>query len=487
MPSIRNKIRVSFYLFATTIAILSATSYSDLRYLQWRIESGIAVYDFIDAVEEGRRHEKNLFLYRVPLEREHALASVKKAAQILEHNYPAFVALSDNTSTEQLQQSLELYHQQLHIYTPTSHRQIQQDQIRALGIDLVNTIQTLRLAERRSLAEAVSQSQWWLVLTTALITMLGISAAHLISRAVVRPMSRLGKQLSHIVSNHFSPIIPTSDDEEIIFMCEAMNHMQSELKEQNRTLVQSEKLASLGTLVSGVAHELNNPLSNISSSCQILIEDIQQGKGTEPIEWLQQIDDETQRAQRIVSTLLSFSREQHFVKQWTPLLPLVNDTLLLIGHEHQSMIELDIATNVTLNVDRQRLQQVFVNLISNAIDAAAGKVTIHIRARKIHSGEFQSPEQVVYGRRVCPLKDSKMILIEIEDNGSGIATEILPRIFDPFFTTKEVGHGSGLGLYVSEEIVEMHQGCIGVSSELAKGTHFYIGLPIDDESDNADE
>ncbi|MDH5184820.1 MAG: ATP-binding protein [Gammaproteobacteria bacterium] len=487
MPSIRNKIRVSFYLFAATIAILSAASYSDLRYLQWRIESGISVYDFIDTVEESRRHEKNLFLYRLPRERDYALNSVKKAVQILSQDYEAFVALTDVSTTQQLQRSLELYAQQIQDYAPVVGRQRQQQQIRELGKVLITTVQGLRQAERQSLAISVSRSQWWLVIATTLITMLGIGAAHLISRAVVQPMSRLGAQLSHIVSNHLSPIIPSSADHEIVSMCEAMNHMQSELEEQNRQLLQSEKLASLGTLVSGVAHELNNPLSNISSSSQILMEDIQQGRNTDPMEWLQQIDDETQRAQRIVSTLLSFSREQHFVKQWTPLLPLVNDTLLLIGHEYHSRIEMDIATNVTLNVDRQRLQQVFVNLISNAIDAADEQVTIQIRARRIDRGEFQSPEQVVYGRRVCPLKDNKMILIEIEDNGSGISAEILPRIFDPFFTTKEVGHGSGLGLYVSEEIIEMHQGCIGVSSQLSKGTHFYIGLPIDEESDNADE
>lgn len=486
MPSIRNKIRVSFYLFVATITTLSAASYSDLRYLQWRIESGISVYEFIDAVEEGRRHEKNLFLYRLPQEREHALDRIDKASQILEQDYPVFVALSDNSTSRQLQQSLSLYQQQLQFYTPDAHRQEQQERIRVLGKQLVNTIQGLRQAERMSLAQAVKQSQWWLVIATALITILGISSAHLISRAVVRPMARLGRQLSHIVSNRLSPITPTSNDDEIVSMCETINHMQSELKKQSRTLLQSEKLASLGTLVSGVAHELNNPLSNISSSCQILMEDIQQGRSTEPMEWLQQIDDETQRAQRIVSTLLTFSREQHFVKQWTALQPLVNDTLLLIGNEHQKKIEMDIATNVTLHLDRQRLQQVFVNLITNAIDAADDKLTIQIRARIIDSGEFQSPEHVIYGRRICPLNDSKMILIEIEDNGSGIAAENLPRIFDPFFTTKEVGHGSGLGLYVSEEIIEMHQGCIGVSSQVSKGTNFYIGLPIDEACDDAD-
>ena len=479
MPSIRNKIRVSFYLFAATIVALTATSYTDLRYLQERIEMGIGIYDFQDAIEHSRRYEKNLFLYQQPGEQEQALLAIQQAEDILSRQQHTFVSLMDLSAIVRLEQTLNEYKQRLHDYDLSVFQPAQQQQIRTLGQQLVETGQNLRLAERQSLDNAVSRSQWWLLLASALITVLGIGAAHLISRAVVKPMRQLGTQLSHIVGNRFSPLIPSSDDQEIVSMCAAMNHMQSELEEQNHQLIQSEKLASLGTLVSGVAHELNNPLSNISSSCQILIEDIQRGRSTEPMEWLQQIDDETQRAQRIVSTLLSFSREQNFVKQTSQLHSLVSDAVLLIGNELHAQIQLDIPDDLILEVDGQRLQQVLVNLIGNAMDAGGEQLEIHIRARQLACDEFSSPEPVVYGRRRCPLKGSQMVLIEVEDNGSGIAADILPRIFDPFFTTKEVGHGSGLGLYVSEEIIDMHNGCIGVRSKPGQGSHFYIGLPAE--------
>jgi two-component system, NtrC family, sensor kinase len=233
-----------------------------------------------------------------------------------------------------------------------------------------------------------------------------------------------------------------------------------------------------------VAHELNNPLSNVSSSCQILLEELDTADPTQVREWLGQIDAETERARNIVRTLLEFSREGAFRKRRLALRPLVEQTLLLVGRTGANLA-LDIPEDLTVDADPQRLQQVLVNLIGNALDAGGPQVRIRLSARVLDAAGFQMPEHSVCGRSGAPIpldapSGRRLVLITVTDSGPGIAPEVLPRVFDPFFTTKEVGHGSGLGLYVSQEIIDQHGGCIGVSSRPGTGAVFTIALPCND-------
>jgi two-component system NtrC family sensor kinase len=235
--------------------------------------------------------------------------------------------------------------------------------------------------------------------------------------------------------------------------------LQRELGETQLKLIQSEKMASLGRLAAGVAHEINNPLAGILIYANILLED------TSPEDRrrqdLNEIVDQTLRCKNIVQELLDFSRQSRHRWVLTDLNQSIRQTIGLLGkqdlfHSLQLVEELDPA--LPLLVPGQ-VNQILMNLIINAVDALKGAGTLTLRT--------------------YPLPDSGKIGLEISDTGCGIPAENLSKIFDPFFTTKEVGKGIGLGLSTVYGIVQEHRGTIEVTSRVGQGTTFIIRLPVD--------
>ncbi|MEF9475864.1 MAG: ATP-binding protein, partial [Candidatus Mariimomonas ferrooxydans] len=250
-----------------------------------------------------------------------------------------------------------------------------------------------------------------------------------------------------------------SPDMEMISLSKAINTMLVELDLRQRHLIQSEKLASSGTLLFGVAHELNNPLSNISTSCEILKEEMDAPDAAFKKELLSQIEAETDRARDIIRTVLGFSREGK--KEMINLNGTVRESVRLIKGEIRSTVEIhvEVPDNISLPGDKQKLQQVFLNLIKNAEEAITGEGTIYIITRK---------------------NKDRMIEIEIKDTGTGMEAEIVSKIFDPFFSRKETEKGYGLGLFIVHKIIEEHGGTIDVESEPGYGTTFLIKLPAEE-------
>ncbi len=221
----------------------------------------------------------------------------------------------------------------------------------------------------------------------------------------------------------------------------------------------TEKLASLGTFLSGIAHELVNPLSNIYSSSQILLEEIEDADKEYQKELLTQIEKESDRARNIARTLLEFSREREIKKEMLPLKDLFEETVRFIGGEKPSRVDIvfDIPVDIRIYADKQRIQQAFLNIIKNSIEAISAEGSINIKAEEN--------------------ADEGFINIEIKDTGVGIDEKLLPKVFDAFFTTKDVGKGSGLGLFITNEIINELNGSIQVESQLGKGSKFLIKLP----------
>jgi len=220
-------------------------------------------------------------------------------------------------------------------------------------------------------------------------------------------------------------------------------------------LLTSEKLASIGLLSAGVAHEINTPLTGISSYVQML-----QKKLTDAhyLQILQKIEAQTERVNRIIKNLLNFARnpaDEYYHR--VDLKESLEEIISLIDYRLKSLnIQLELALQpVVIHAQRERLQQVFINIILNAMDAMpeGGKLTIE-----------------------CQQKEN-LALVKITDTGTGIKPEHLPRIFDPFFTTKGLGKGTGLGLSISFAIVKEHEGQILVDSAVGRGTSFTIILP----------
>jgi len=222
-------------------------------------------------------------------------------------------------------------------------------------------------------------------------------------------------------------------------------------------LLTSEKLASIGLLSAGVAHEINTPLTGISSYIQMLQKKL---TDTHYAQILEKVETQTDRVARIIKNLLAFARSPSEASfQRVDLKSNIEEILSLIDYKLKNMnirLVLELAPVPPIYAQGERLQQVFINIILNALDAMPG------------GGELRIRLSVEDGAEV----------VRISDTGTGIKPEHRSRIFDPFFTTKGVGKGTGLGLSISYAIVKEHDGRIDVQSEVGRGSTFCITLPI---------
>ncbi len=241
----------------------------------------------------------------------------------------------------------------------------------------------------------------------------------------------------------------------------------NEIREMQAHLIQQEKLASLGKLAAGVAHEINNPLGGILIYSHLLLEDMK--KEDPRYDNLAKIVKETTRCKDIVKGLLQFAHPKEPEAIRIDINTTLNDVISLL--ESQAVFQ-----NITVKkqyssdlppvvADRSQLQQVFINIILNAADAMSKRGILFLKT--------------------CMGDGKKFINISIKDTGHGIKKEDKSRLFEPFFTTKEVGMGTGLGLAICYSIIQKHGGTIEVESEVEKGSTFTIKLPV--RKDNANE
>jgi signal transduction histidine kinase len=239
--------------------------------------------------------------------------------------------------------------------------------------------------------------------------------------------------------------------------------LDDETRDLYHQLLQAEKMAALGQTISGVAHELNNPLATILSWAERLS---QRTTLEDPVRrGVETILSESERAARIVRNLLTFARKRQTTRAMVDVNQVVRETLALRSYE-QRVNNIDVLDALAAGLpqvfaDGHQIQQVLLNLIINAEQAmlaASGRGTLVVRSW--HDAEQES------------------VILEVNDDGPGIAAEVQSKIFDPFFTTKEVGKGTGLGLTVAYAIVQEHGGRIRLESRPKVGASFYVELPV---------
>jgi len=503
--SIRQKITLGYYGTVAIVVGLSLFTFLELRFLEKKVMFGEVISEFFDTTLEIRRFEKNFFLYGKQQDYQENIRYVEKVRELLESNIRGVSSIAQPEQVSALRDDLRTYQDLMAQYASSlpeperslpkgggaskvggMQRTILEGKIRETGKHIITVAEEISKTERKNIQLILFKSQRMLILSIFSLTLLAILIGQVLSRLVVRPLKALEGSMREIAEGRFEKVSINSHDREIVSLTSAFNKMLRELELGQRHLVQSEKLASLGTLLSGVAHELNNPLSNISSSCQILTEEIDEGDMAYKKELLAQIDEQTDRARNIVRSLLEFSREREFKKESLPLKRLFEDTIRFVKGQVPTriVISLDIPEDIVIFADKQRIQQAFLNLIKNAVEAVGEEGDVVIRAKKHKAIEKTEETAEIYSylkyRGKCTI-EGDTVDIEIRDSGPGIAPEILNRIFDPFFTTKDVGKGSGLGLFIVHEIIEEHDGCIAVKSEMDKGTVFFMSLPIKGE------
>ncbi|MFH1216429.1 MAG: ATP-binding protein [Pseudomonadota bacterium] len=282
------------------------------------------------------------------------------------------------------------------------------------------------------------------------------------AKSVLDRIAFVQQATRNVLNGNFEPIICKNvNQDEITDLIQAFNKMASELENRQEQLIQSRKLASIGTFSSGIAHELNNPLNNISLSADTLLEEYSSLSEKEMKEIITDIISQTDRATEVVKNLLDFSRDQAPSTRPLHIKQVVAATKKLIANElrlKSIWLEDYIPDDLPLVMgDLHKLQQVFLNLFVNSVYAMPDGGLIYIDAK-------QEPDEYVR--------------ISVSDTGGGIEPEKVEHIFDPFYTTKEVGKGTGLGLSIVYGIIKKHGGYIEVKSKMNVGTMFSIYLPI---------
>jgi two-component system NtrC family sensor kinase len=465
--SIQNKVRFGYYFCLVLIIVVSLLNYLNLKRIDRKIAFSFIISEFFDTTLEMRRFEKNYFLYRDKEDFAENLRFTEKAEDIIGKNREDIKKLQIKTDVYILESDIREYKSLVQRYfgldkgrNPIENYGLE-SRIRTIGKKIVDATEAISIAERNYIQSLIKSSMRDLITSIIVLVIVGLIVGQYLSRMVVNPLKQLEDSIQKIIDGKFDSLSIDSHDREIVSLSNAFSRMLKELElRQMRFIVQSEKLACLGTMVSGVAHQLNNPLSNIFSSCQILHEEIEYADVSYKRELMQQIEKEVERARTMVNSFLEFSRKKEFKSKPMPVKVLVEDTIRLVQGDIPTKVEIrvDVPDNNWIIADKQRLEQAVLNIIKNALDAMpyGGMITI------------SSAEDI----------DNKLIEIRIRDTGIGIEPETARKIFDPFFTTKEDGKGSGLGLFVAREIVEEHEGNIRVESVEGEGTTFVIRLPM---------
>ena len=502
---IRRKITFGFYITVAVVSGFSVFTFMELRSLEKKVVIGEIISEFFNTTLEIRRFEKNYFLFKQEADYQETVRYVKASREMIEKNIASFTMIVDRAQVLRLKEDLAKYGILI-----SQHRVIAagdqwrfkslpalESRIRETGKDITAIAETISRNERQYMQRTLKKSGTVLIISIIILSAAVMVMGRVFSLIVVRPLKLLEHSMEVIADGRFETMRIDSKDREIVSLTRAFNNMLRELELRQRHLVHSEKLASLGTLLSGVAHELNNPLSNISSSCQILLEELTgrqsaktaakpvEAPSVDPefaIEMLSQIDEQTDRARNIVRSLLEFSRDKDFKKENLQLKQVVEETIRFLKSQvpPKVTVSVDVAEGVEIFADKQRIQQAFLNLIKNAVEAVEEEGVVTVKARFHSALEKASDDTAIYNylryQGKCTMEDDT-VDISIADSGAGIPPELIPKVFDPFFTTKDVGKGSGLGLFIVHQIIEEHDGCIAVDSSEGKGSTFLIRLP----------
>jgi two-component system NtrC family sensor kinase len=466
--SIRTRITMGFLISFLMALLITLASLFVVMRLEEKLYFLNVADNFSVEIQQARRFEKNYFLYGTNLP--DALTHVQTAQNLLQSNAQKLQSVVGRDNYDSLLKHTLLYQGLLESLPATGNKELPPSQTqRQLEADLrIHGAEMISLAfnqvhkERQSVNEMLRYARLVPIYFLVFLFFLMGYLAHLLTRQIIGPLKQVLRYTERVSKGDFTPVSPSRlYEDEFSVLIQAMNRMLEELSRRQEVMVQSHKLRAVGTLTAGVAHELNNPINNITLTAHLLLEDYKELSDGERQDMIQDLVSQAGRAQSIVRNLLDFARESESKIEPLDLGAVIQETIKLAGNQiklSSAHLDVSIIPNLPrIHGDQQQLTQVFLNILLNALDAIPKKGRIQISV---------APE------------DPNFLAVKINDNGSGIPEHILSNIFDPFFTTKTQGKGTGLGLSVSQGIIARHGGQIRVSSKEGVGTTFTIILPI---------
>ncbi|MBI4654510.1 MAG: HAMP domain-containing protein [Nitrospirae bacterium] len=512
------KITLGFFLSASIMVVLVLFGY--LNFVEVRKE--IQLLELSDTIRSKtlqlRRHEKNYFLYRDPKELEAVHVYLKEITMLLYESdstgsgkklqelkatvneysqrfnkienivrefqselnkiskshmqHSAILPLIEAASLESPLMSAEVLKK---LYSlPDNHTLIEDlrkldaeiKDIRRLGEEMIAFSKDFDKTARGKADKALSLTQAMILFALPFFLFIGPGISLIISRGILKRLNILTEAVEKTSEENFTYVSGFSKNkgrDEVDILIQRFNYMGVRLEEREKELLQSKKLVAIGTLASGVAHELNNPLSNIYTTAQRLKKNMGDEYPPFIIKGLEDIFNQTMRVKKIVSELLEFTRGREPQPRKIEFNELIRNAYLHISDVVSTeKIRFSLGAprdKINVFVDPEQMEQVFINLFRNAVEAMSGEGNLAVSAE--------------------PDYKLNNLIIKITDTGKGMSQETIEKIFEPFFTTKD--KGTGLGLAIVYNIIRKHGGDIQVKSEEGKGTTFVITLPLKEE------
>jgi two-component system NtrC family sensor kinase len=470
---IRRRIILAFLFCVLGVLIFAGLSFQAHREMGRRLRLVEQADDLVNNILEIRRFEKNFFLYKKPDSLIEARAYLQRVEEICGRDDESLLEMKMGPQQTKFQQTLHQYRKTLvqienllqenpRVLASPSISPLEES-LRNLGQELMSIAERWAKEERGAIDRLFLRAMYLFISSMVVFVILGFLVAWYISRLLVRPLFQMQQYMEKIAHGDFTTIPETEcTSQEFFSLFRAFNRMIEELEHHQEQVVQSGKIAAIGTLTAGIAHELNNPINNIVLTGETLKEEFSNLNKEEALEMIQDILVQSGRASDIVRNLLDFSRSEQPEFEEVSVVNVIRDTLKLVQNQ-VALSGIDLKRHLPADLplmygDPKSLQQVFLNLFINAIQAMRNGGTLSVRA--------------------ILTEDQHWLKVEVSDTGSGIAPEDLHHVFEPFFTTKEVGRGTGLGLSVSFSIIQKHGGHLEAKSQVGQGSTFTVLLPV---------
>lgn len=467
LNTIRGRIVAVFVACLAFVVILTVFYYWNLFSIERRLGIAENFEDLFNDILEIRRYEKNFLFYRDGDSLKQNISYIGETKEITVKLAVDIAQVIGEQELQRFRNNLDSYKGMMEANQGRLERkasQIEVEKIRAKGKELVDFSQNLLRIKRERIHRALTRTLSIPIAFVGSLVLVLTLIFQLVVKNILKPLALIQRTTEDVARGNYTPI-PHEEKrrDEISELIAAFNKMAGEIESRQEEVVQSRKIAAIGTFTSGIAHELNNPINNIYLTAETLLEEYTNLSDAEANELILDVLNQADRAGEIVKNLLDFSRSERPSFTDLNIAAVIDSTVKLVKNQIMLAgigLERNIPSDVpAIRGNLRNLQHVFLNLLLNAIQAMPGGGSIGVAASQ------ESPDY---------------IRVDVKDTGIGIKPEDLERIFDPFFTTKSVGRGTGLGLSVTYSIVKAHGGYIEVGSEVNVGTTFSVFLPVEE-------